>query len=149
MKKIVYDVVAALLEKNGKVLICRRFDDDLFGSLWEFPGGKVEEGEDKKAALARELKEELGLEVEAGELINTFEDEIYAHSPHLYAPKEAQVAKEGGMKITVFLYKCSIIAGQPRCIECQDFKWALLQEMESLKLAPADKKIHTYLSKNA
>lgn len=128
MKKLIFDVVGALIEDKGKFLVCQRQDNDLFGSLWEFPGGKVEKGEDKKAALKRELKEELGIQVKVGKLINTFEDEIPA------------------MKITVYLYRCNITKGTPRCLECQDLKWITLDKIGSLNLAPADRKIHSYLN---
>ena len=56
-QKIFFEVVGALLEHNGKLLICQRMADDQFGSLWEFPGGKVKPGEEKMDALKRELKE--------------------------------------------------------------------------------------------
>ena len=127
-QKIIFDVVAALIERKGKILVCQRSADDLFGSLWEFPGGKVEPGEKKVAALAREITEELGVEIQVGGLINTFEDEIPT------------------MKIKVFLYRCQIKTGQPRCIECQNLKWAGLSQIGRLKLAPIDRKIHTYMS---
>lgn len=127
-KKIAFDVVGALIEKDGKILMCQRLAGDLFGSLWEFPGGKVEKGEGKIDALKRELKEELDVDIEVGELIDIFEDEIPI------------------MKITVYLYKCRIDRGTPRCIECQDLKWLDLDEIDALKLAPADRKIYTYLS---
>jgi mutator protein MutT len=127
-KKIIFDVVGALIKRKGKILVCQRFDDDLFGSLWEFPGGKVEKLEDKKAAIKREIKEELGIDIKVGKLINAFEDEITT------------------MKITVYLYKCYITKGTPRCIECQNLRWATIDAIGRLALAPADRKIHTYLS---
>ncbi len=129
-KKIIFDVVGSLIKKKGKILVCQRNDFDLFGSLWEFPGGKVEKQEDKKAAIKREIKEELGISIKVGKLINTFKDEITT------------------MKITVYLYRCYITCGRPRCIECQNLKWAKLKEISTLALAPADRKIHTYLAKN-
>jgi mutator protein MutT len=129
-KTDVFDVVGALIVDNkNKILLCKRMDDDQFGSLWEFPGGKVEMHEDKKEALKRELKEELGVEVKVGRLINRFEDEI---------PE---------MRIYVYLYDCSIVDGQPQCLECQDLKWVTLRESKALKLAPADKKITGYLER--
>ena len=92
-------------------------------------GGKVEMHEDKKAALVREIKEELGVDVKAKRLVNRFEDEI----PEL--------------KIYVYLYDCSIIDGEPQCLECQDLKWVTLKEASALKLAPVDKKIVGYLER--
>ena len=98
-----FDVVAALIEQGGKYLACQRLSEDYFGSMWEFPGGKVEEGEEKENALKREIKEELGIEIEMHGLARTFEDEIPS------------------LKITVYLYKVSVLKGNPERVECQDF----------------------------
>jgi 8-oxo-dGTP diphosphatase len=59
-------VVAGVIEREGKVLICQRRVDQPHPLKWEFPGGKMERGESPEAALARELREELGIESEAG-----------------------------------------------------------------------------------
>ncbi len=60
-------VAAAILERQRRILICQRHHSDAYGLQWEFPGGKVREGETHKAALARELQEELGIRAEVGE----------------------------------------------------------------------------------
>ena len=62
MKFSVIPIVAGLIVKNGDILIGKRRKNDLGGGLWEFPGGKIELGEDRKSALTRELKEELGID---------------------------------------------------------------------------------------
>jgi len=126
MKKT-FDVVGALIEKDGRMLLCKRMPDDRFGSMWEFPGGKVEKNEERIDALRRELIEEIGVEVEIVDLVGTLEDEIPI------------------MKIYVYLYNCNIMRGEPRCIECQDIRWVTLDEAQGLELAPADKKIVKYL----
>ncbi len=59
-------VAAGILTKGDKVLICQRHRADVYGLQWEFPGGKVRDGEDLKASLRRELAEELSIEVEVG-----------------------------------------------------------------------------------
>ena len=59
-------IVAAVMVKDGKVLICQRKADQEFPFKWEFPGGKIEKGEETTAALRRELQEELGIEAEIG-----------------------------------------------------------------------------------
>jgi 8-oxo-dGTP diphosphatase len=66
-------VVAGVLERDGKILICRRRADQPHPLKWEFPGGKVEAGESAEAALVRELREELGIESEAGSEIMRYE----------------------------------------------------------------------------
>src|SRR5436305_9437449 len=66
-------VVAAILERDGRILICRRTPHQSHPLKWEFPGGKVEPGETPEAALARELEEELGIFGAAGEEIMRYE----------------------------------------------------------------------------
>ena len=62
-------VVAAVIVRDGKVLACRRAPHKSLAGLWEFPGGKVEPGESDEIALAREIREELGIDVTVGEFI--------------------------------------------------------------------------------
>jgi 8-oxo-dGTP diphosphatase len=62
-------VTAAVIERDGKVLVARRKEGLVAAGLWEFPGGKVEEGEDPRRGLERELREELGVEARAGALV--------------------------------------------------------------------------------
>ena len=66
-------VVAAIIERDGKVLICRRAEGHAHEGKWEFPGGKVEDGESLADALARELQEELAIEAYIGEEIVRYE----------------------------------------------------------------------------
>lgn len=65
------EVVAAVIERDGRILICQRQRGGRHALKWEFPGGKVEPGEDSPAALARELREELRIDAAIGELIHT------------------------------------------------------------------------------
>lgn len=64
-------VVAGVLEQGGRILICQRRDDQPFAGQWEFPGGKIEAGETREAALRRELQEELGITAEIGKELAT------------------------------------------------------------------------------
>ena len=66
-------VVAGVMERDGKILICRRRADQPHPLKWEFPGGKIEAGESPEAALIRELREELGIESDAGEELMRYE----------------------------------------------------------------------------
>ena len=68
----VTNVVAALIERRGRILICRRREDQDHAGRWEFPGGKVEQGETPRQALSRELREELGIHVEPGREIKRY-----------------------------------------------------------------------------
>ncbi len=65
------NVVAAVIERDGKILICQRKRGGPHPLKWEFPGGKVEPGEDSPSALARELREELQIEASIGKLLHT------------------------------------------------------------------------------
>jgi 8-oxo-dGTP diphosphatase len=66
------EVTAAVIERDGRILICRRRAGERFGGFWEFPGGKTESGETSEEGLRREIREELGMEVEVGAKIGTF-----------------------------------------------------------------------------
>lgn len=126
-EKAVVDVVGALIKDKGRYLICQRLKDDHFGSMWEFPGGRVEEGESKEEALKREIAEELGVEIKIGDFVSVFEDEIPS------------------LKIIVHFYRASILRGEIQRIECQDFKWLSPEDAAKLNLAPVDRKILDFL----
>ena len=87
-------VVAALIERGGEILVARRREEGERAGLWEFPGGKVESGEGERAALARELREELGVRVSIGE--------EYARVEHIYPDLQVELA----------LFRCALHAGQ-------------------------------------
>ena len=74
-------VVAALLSQQGRLLICQRSANGTFAGKWEFPGGKIEPGEDPKTALRRELQEELGIVAQVGEEVWRVEHQYAGHAP--------------------------------------------------------------------
>jgi len=74
-------VVAAVIERDGRLLICQRHAGDRYPLKWEFPGGKVEPGEDPRAALARELEEELAIRAVIGEEILSYEHRYPQRTP--------------------------------------------------------------------
>jgi 8-oxo-dGTP diphosphatase len=91
------EVVAAVIERDGQILIGQRKPRGRHGLKWEFPGGKVEPGEEPRAALARELREELGIDAQIGEEIERY-DFSYAGQPptHLIFFRVTEFAGEPG-----------------------------------------------------
>jgi A/G-specific adenine glycosylase len=100
-----YNVVAAAIRKNGRYLFGRRPPRGLLGGLWEFPGGKVKPGESRRAALKREMKEELGTEVSVGPLL--------ASVKHAYSH----------FRVTLHVYLCEHTKGQPRSLSHTQLRW--------------------------
>lgn len=128
MEKPVIQVVgAAIINEKGELLCSQRGYGSLIGK-WEFPGGKVEKGETDQQALAREIKEELDIDVEVEELI----DENYNE----YQDKN----------INLKVYRCKYVSGEINDTEHQTLAWKKSSEMETLDWAEADKPIvDTYL----
>ncbi|MBN2483238.1 MAG: (deoxy)nucleoside triphosphate pyrophosphohydrolase [Candidatus Omnitrophica bacterium] len=123
-------VVAACITDGEQVLICQRKEDDAFGLLWEFPGGKVEDGEDLASAIIREIEEELGVTVSVGRELGIFEDENET------------------LKITVHLLENKIILGTPQTRDCNAIRWVGIGKLDSFDLAPVDRKITRFLQGN-
>jgi mutator protein MutT len=119
----VIEVSAALIFHHGKLLITQRHVDAHLGGLWEFPGGKREPGETFEQCLARELREELGIEVEAGELF----EEI----SHAYAEKTVRLK----------FFVCKLISGKPRPLDCAAFKWVGKAELADFEFPAADARL--------
>lgn len=118
MKSI--DVVGAVIESDGEILCTQRGGADRLAGLWEFPGGKVESGESPQQALAREIAEELGCEIEVGESVTT--------TRHTY--DFAVVA------LTTFW--CALTSGDPVLSEHAEMRWLPPRDLLSLEWAPAD-----------
>ncbi|MGI5862592.1 MAG: (deoxy)nucleoside triphosphate pyrophosphohydrolase [Myxococcales bacterium] len=113
-------VVAALVWRDGSVLVQQRRPGTSRGLLWEFPGGKVEPGETEAAALARECREEMGIEVEVGPL--------EARNVHSYED----------LDVELLLYRCRIVAGEPKPIHGHAVRFAPVSELRSLPFSEAD-----------
>ncbi len=112
----------ALVDADGRVLLARRPEGKAMAGLWEFPGGKVLPGETPEAALIRELKEELGLDITESCLAPfTFASHRYEDF-HLLMP----------------LFLCRVWGGTPVALEGQELKWVRPGEMKNLAMPPAD-----------
>jgi mutator protein MutT len=122
-------VVAAVIERNGKVLVSLRRPKGERASLWEFPGGKVEAGEGERAALARELREELGVRASIGE--------EYARVEHIYPDLQVELA----------LYRCALLAGEePQPLACEKVRWVSRRDLPGLPFCEADVPLLTRLA---
>src|SRR4051812_37324404 len=115
-------VAAALADGEGRILLQQRAPGRAMAGLWEFPGGKVEEGERPEAALARELEEELGIQVDAGSL-----------TPAAFASADNE-----GRHMLLLLYLCREWSGEPRALDAAALRWLRPAEMEALPMPPAD-----------
>jgi len=115
-------VVAALVEKDGRYLITQRSPRATFPLCWEFPGGKVEQGESDEEALRREMLEELGVEVRVGAL---FQREVHCYD---------------AFSVDFRVYRCEIVRGEPRPLHCADFRFVTLEEAQTYSFPPADEK---------
>ena len=120
MKREVY-VVAGAIIKDNKVFAAQRGNKGETKFKWEFPGGKIEPGETPEQALARELKEELKIDVKVYELITSIVDEY-----------ETQI-------LHIDTYRCELVDGTPTLTEHIDMKWSNKNELDELVFSPADK----------
>ncbi len=117
------EVVAALIWRDDRFLICQRPPHKARGLLWEFVGGKVETGETKKQALVRECREELAVTVEVGE---TFMEVIHEY-PDLI--------------IHLTLFHARITEGEPQKLEHVSLRWISAGEIDRFSFCPADTEI--------
>ena len=115
-------VAAALIEANGRVLMQRRPAGKAHAGLWEFPGGKVEPGEAPEAALARELREELGITIAAADL----------------APLAFASVPAGARNLVLLLYGCERWVGVPAALDADALVWRRPAGLRDLAMPPAD-----------
>jgi A/G-specific adenine glycosylase len=107
----------------GQVLIAQRPLEGLLGGLWEFPGGKQEAGETLPECLRRELREELVIEVEVGEL--------FAVVQHGFTH----------FKITLHAFTCRFVSGEPQAIGVRDWAWVTPAELSRYSFGKADRQV--------
>ena len=122
------EVVAALIWRGDRFLICRRPPNKARGGLWEFVGGKVEKGETPEDALVRECREEL-------DIILTV-DGLFMDVTHVYPD----------ITVHLSLYNARIASGTPKLLEHTDLKWITPEEIPQYEFCPADRDILKRLS---
>ena len=122
-------VTAAVIEKDGKILIAQRRKGATLGGRWEFPGGKIEPGETAEACLKRELKEEFDIECEIGKFI------IASQFRYCLVP------------IELLAYRVKHICGELKINEHDQIRWVSPSELVSYDFMPADKPIVKLLTK--
>ena len=125
------EVVAALIWDGARFLICQRPAHKARGLLWEFVGGKVEPGETKRQALARECREELDITVEVGE--------AFTEVTHVYPD----------LTVHLTLFHARIVGGVPRLLEHNDLRWITVGEIGDYVFCPADVEILARLRRAA
>ncbi len=114
------DVSAGLVFRDGKLLITQRQAGAHLGGLWEFPGGKREADETFESCLVRELREELGIEVTVGELIETVD--------HEYPEK----------RVRLKFFRCAWRANEPQALGCPAFAWITREQLAAYEFPAAD-----------
>ena len=122
-------VVAAVIEKDGKVLIARRRKETGFGGFWEFPGGSIEKGETPEKALAREIAEELGVQINVGGRFH----QVEFRSPAL--------------AIRLTAYRAALISGEFVLTDHDEVRWASPYELNEKDFSEPDRPVVRLLRK--
>jgi 8-oxo-dGTP diphosphatase len=123
-------VTAAVVERNGAYLVTRRLRGTHLEGIWEFPGGKCEDGETHEACLLRELREELGCDADVG-------------------AKLLQVAHEYPERtVELHFFRCEL-KGDPQPLLGQEIRWAARTELRGLEFPPADAELIRMLAEGA
>ena len=114
-------VAAAVIRRGNTVMLCQRREGVHNALRWEFPGGKLEPGEAPEAALARELREELGIEARVGRVCDAV--------LHRYPDRD----------VLLLFYRCAILSGEPQTIDCRAVAWVRPEDLGAWDLADADR----------
>jgi 8-oxo-dGTP diphosphatase len=115
--------VAVIWNDQKQILIDRRRQEGTMGGLWEFPGGKIELGETVEECIQREIKEELGIEIEVREHLITI-DHTYTH-----------------LRVSLTVHQCSYLTGIPQPLECDEIRWVTVDELEQFAFPQANSQI--------
>lgn len=114
------EVGCAIIHKKGRLLIAQRHLHDSFGGYWEFPGGKREQDETIEACLVREVREELGVRIRPGIF---FRNRTHGTSER---------------KLSLCFFFCAWESGEPRSLDCKDFKWVSREDIRHHSWLPGD-----------
>lgn len=125
------EVSAGLIFRDGKLLITQRRSGAHLGGLWEFPGGKREANETFEQCLARELREELGIDVQVCELLESLTHEY---------PEKTVVLK---------FFRCELKQHEPRALGCLDLKWITAAELRNYEFPAADARLLEKLERSS
>lgn len=115
--------VAIIINHKQEILIAQRLSTGVMANLWEFPGGKIEEGETVEDCIIREIKEELGMIIRC--------DRPLTHITYDYEK----------FTVTLSVYLCQIIEGIPKAIECQQVRWVKPSELDNFEFPAANREI--------
>ena len=124
------EVAAGLIFRDGKLLITQRPAGGHLPGFWEFPGGKRESDESFEECLDRELKEELGIEVTVGELVESI--------THEYPEK----------RVHLKFFRCEWLKHEPQALGCPAFRWVTAQDLSHLEFPAADARLLEKLQGN-
>ena len=121
-------VTAAVIYRDDRVLITRRPQNGLLGGMWEFPGGKMQSGEDLVSCLQREIKEELAVDVNVAEQLGVYRH-AYTH-----------------FRVTLHAFRCSLVNGyEPELVQVDDLRWTKLEELADFPMGKIDRQISNQL----
>ncbi len=115
--------VAVIINQQGCILIDRRKPQGEMGGLWEFPGGKIEANETVEECIVREIREELAIEIAVCDRLIEIN--------HTYDT----------FKVTLFVYHCQYLSGEPQPIECEEIRWVELSELKNYQFPQANSQI--------
>ncbi|MEM7554472.1 MAG: 8-oxo-dGTP diphosphatase MutT [Cyanobacteria bacterium P01_A01_bin.84] len=119
--------VAVIRNEQGQILIDRRLQEGEMGGLWEFPGGKIEANETIEECIKREIKEEIGINIEIGEYLTTID---YTYTT---------------LRVTLIVHNCRYVSGIPTAIECDEIHWVRVDELKNYTFPEANAQIISVL----